>query len=124
MVTGCGYVVSFSCSPRIKLIRHIQNDIHETAKWSAPSPGGVTRLCADENDKMARDWFREQVLALGADYKVNATGTQFAKFEGEDDSIPPIAMGSHMDTVATGGKFDGPLGVSLAPTPRFHSGFD
>ena len=83
----------------------------ETAKWSAPSPGGVTRLCADDNDKKVRDWFREQVLALGADYKVNATGTQIAKFPGEDESIPPIAMGSHLDTVATGGKFDGPLGV-------------
>lgn len=29
-----------------------------------------------------------------------------------DNSIPPIAMGSHLDTVATGGRFDGPLGVS------------
>lgn len=45
--------------------------------------------------------------------QVNATGTQFGVFEGEDNSIPPIAMGSHLDTVATGGKFDGPLGVSL-----------
>ncbi|ETN45722.1 uncharacterized protein HMPREF1541_09555 [Cyphellophora europaea CBS 101466] len=87
------------------------DDIHYTAQWSAPSPGGVSRLCADENDKKARDWFKEQVLALGADYKVNATGTQFALFAGEDNSIPPIAMGSHLDTVATGGRFDGPLGV-------------
>ncbi|KAK4539199.1 hypothetical protein LTR36_001157 [Oleoguttula mirabilis] len=87
------------------------DDIHYTAQWSAPSPGGVTRLCADENDKKVRDWFRDQVLALGADYKVNATGTQIAVIEGEDDNIPPIAMGSHFDTVATGGRFDGPLGV-------------
>jgi N-carbamoyl-L-amino-acid hydrolase len=71
----------------------------------------VTRLCADENDKKARDWFRDQLLALGADYKVNATGTQFGLLPGEDMSIPPIAMGSHLDTVATGGNFDGPLGV-------------
>jgi N-carbamoyl-L-amino-acid hydrolase len=90
-----------------------REDIHYTARWSAPSPGGITRLCADENDKKVRDWFREQVLALGADYKVNATGTQFALFKGEDNSIPPIAMGSHLDSVATGGKFDGPLGVCL-----------
>ncbi|KAK4939769.1 hypothetical protein LTR10_020053 [Elasticomyces elasticus] len=63
---------------------------------------------------MVRDWFRDQVLALGADYKVNATGTQFAKIDGTDNSIPPIAMGSHFDTVATGGKFDGALGVLCA----------
>ncbi|KAL3469707.1 hypothetical protein BJX99DRAFT_264951 [Aspergillus californicus] len=87
------------------------DDIHYTAGFSAPSPGGVTRLCADENDKLVRDWFRDQILKLGAEYKVNATGSQFARFAGEDDTIPPIAIGSHLDTVATGGKFDGPLGV-------------
>ncbi|KIV89607.1 hypothetical protein PV10_06993 [Exophiala mesophila] len=106
------------------------NDIQETAKWSAPSDGGVTRLCADENDKMVRDWFKDQILSLGGSYKVwpiqigrcyvydiltrpkvNATGTQIAVFEGQDNSIPPIAMGSHLDTVVRGGKFDGILGV-------------
>ena len=38
--------------------------------------GYITRLCADANDEKERVWFREQVLALGAEYKVNATGTQ------------------------------------------------
>jgi hypothetical protein len=55
----------------VLLIRLGRNDIHYTAQWSAPSPGGVTRLCADENDKMARDWFREQTLAMGAEYQVS-----------------------------------------------------
>lgn len=92
-----------------------RNDINRTAEFSAPSPGGVTRLCADDNDKKVRDWLRDQVLALGASkYTVNATGSQFATFPGEDESLPPIAMGSHLDTVATGGRFDGPLGVWLS----------
>ena len=111
------------------------NDIQETAKWSAPSDGGVTRLSADENDKMVRDWFKDQILSLGGSYKVwpiqigrcyvydiltrpkvNATGTQIAVFEGQDNSIPPIAMGSHLDTVVKGGKFDGILGVGVSST--------
>jgi len=45
-------------------------DIFETAKWSAPSNGGLSRLCATEHDKKMRDWFRDQVVAMGADYKV------------------------------------------------------
>ncbi|KAL4917372.1 hypothetical protein BDW62DRAFT_218179 [Aspergillus aurantiobrunneus] len=101
--------VHLPCKPSVSARRWA--DIHHTAQYSAPSPGGVTRLCADKNDKLVRDWFREQILALGAEYKVNATGSQFAKFGGGDDSVPPIAMGSHLDTVATGGRFDGPLGV-------------
>lgn len=57
------------------LITHFRHDIHYTAQWSAPSPGGVTRLCADENDKKVRDWFRDQLLELGADYKVSKKTT-------------------------------------------------
>ncbi|KAI6891080.1 hypothetical protein KC318_g14073 [Hortaea werneckii] len=61
---------------------------------------------------MARDWFAEQVHSLKPrSYTVNGTGSQFVTFEGEEDSLPPIAMGSHLDSVATGGRFDGPLGV-------------
>lgn len=89
-----------------------RDTIHFTAQWSAPSPGGLTRLSGTEHDRQVRDWFKEQVIGLGAKtYTVNATGSQFATFEGEDNSIAPIAMGSHLDSVATGGRFDGPLGV-------------
>ncbi|KAK4544044.1 hypothetical protein LTR36_004542 [Oleoguttula mirabilis] len=92
------------------------HDIHHTAQWSAPNAtteaGGLSRLSGTVYDKMARDWFRDQVTALGAkDYHVNGVGAQFATFAGEKDGIPPIAMGSHLDSVATGGRFDGPLGV-------------
>lgn len=52
------------------------------------------------------------MTSLGAKtYTVNGTGSQFATFGGENDSLPPIAMGSHLDSVETGGRFDGPLGV-------------
>ena len=61
---------------------------------------------------MARDWFHAQVESMGAEsYTVNGTGSQFATFSGRNNAIAPIAMGSHLDSVATGGRFDGPLGV-------------
>jgi N-carbamoyl-L-amino-acid hydrolase len=37
-----------------------------------------------------------------------------ARREGQRNDIPPIAMGSHLDTQPTGGKFDGALGVLAA----------
>ncbi|KAH9828417.1 N-carbamoyl-L-amino-acid hydrolase, partial [Teratosphaeria destructans] len=92
------------------------HDIHHTAQWSAPnattSAGGLSRLSGTIYDKHARDWFAAQVESLGAKtYTVNSVGAQFATFSGENASLPPIAMGSHLDSVATGGRFDGPLGV-------------
>jgi len=92
------------------------SDIHYTAQWSAPNEttktGGLSRLSGTMEDKMARDWFRDQIRSLGADsYTVNGTGSQFATFSGRNNTVAPIAMGSHLDSVATGGRFDGPLGV-------------
>jgi len=91
-------------------------DIHYTAQWSAPNAttteGGLSRLSGTIEDKMARDWFHDQVRALEAkSYMVNGTGSQFATFAGRNSSLAPIAMGSHLDSVLTGGRFDGPLGV-------------
>lgn len=73
----------------------------------------MSRLSGTEYDKMAREWFRDQVTSLGAKtYTVNGTGSQFATFDfGSNNDLVPIAMGSHLDSVATGGRFDGPLGV-------------
>ncbi|KAL4813281.1 glycosyl hydrolases family 31-domain-containing protein [Aspergillus spinulosporus] len=76
-------------------------------------PGAGGPLCAVENDKLAWTWVQDQVLQLGADYKVNATGSQIVVFGGADDTVPPIAIESHLDTVVTDEKFDGPLGVGL-----------
>ena len=41
-------------------------------------------------------------------------GTMFARRPGQRTDVPPIAMGSHLDTQPTGGKFDGVLGVLAA----------
>ncbi|KAF1354588.1 hypothetical protein BDV97DRAFT_418396 [Delphinella strobiligena] len=89
-----------------------RDHIHYTAQWSGPSAGGLSRLSGTDEDRQVRDWFRQQITELGAKtYTVNATGSRFATFVGENGEIPPIAMGSHLDSVATGGRFDGPLGV-------------
>ena len=58
-----------------------------------------------------RDWFRQQCEALGCTVTVDEVGTMFARREGKDPDAAPIAMGSHLDTQPTGGKFDGALGV-------------
>jgi N-carbamoyl-L-amino-acid hydrolase len=92
------------------------SDIHYTSQWSVSNEttkaGGLSRLSGTIEDKMARNWFRDQIRSLGAEsYTVNGTGSQFATFPGRNKAIAPIAMGSHLDSVATGGRFDGPLGV-------------
>jgi len=85
--------------------------IMETAAFGATADGGVRRLTLGREDKQIRDWFRDQCEALGCTVDVDTVGNMFAHRPGRDRDALPIAIGSHLDTQPTGGKFDGILGV-------------
>jgi N-carbamoyl-L-amino-acid hydrolase len=83
----------------------------ETAKFGATPKGGIKRLTVSDEDKKVRDWFKAQCEALGLKVAVDSVGNMFALRSGRNNTLQPIAMGSHLDTQPTGGKFDGVLGV-------------
>ncbi len=90
------------------------DDLMETAKIGGTPKGGICRLTLTDLDAQVRDWFKQSVEALGCTLAVDDMGNMFARRAGRRDDLPPIAMGSHLDTQPTGGKFDGALGVLAA----------
>jgi beta-ureidopropionase / N-carbamoyl-L-amino-acid hydrolase len=91
--------------------QRLWDQIMETAQFGATPKGGIKRLTLSDDDKKVRDWFKKQCEALGCKVTVDAVGNMFALRPGRNNSLVPIAMGSHLDTQPTGGKFDGVLGV-------------
>ncbi|MDR6955350.1 N-carbamoyl-L-amino-acid hydrolase [Ancylobacter sp. 3268] len=87
------------------------SSLMETARFGGTPDGGIRRLTLTEEDRQVRDWLRAQCEALGCTVTVDALGNMFATRPGGDPDALPIAMGSHLDTQPTGGKFDGVLGV-------------
>jgi N-carbamoyl-L-amino-acid hydrolase len=85
--------------------------IMETAAFGATPKGGIKRLTLTDEDKLVRDWFKREAEALGCSVTVDEVGNMFAVRPGKRNDLPPIAIGSHLDTQPTGGKFDGVLGV-------------
>ncbi|MGJ8526285.1 N-carbamoyl-L-amino-acid hydrolase [Halomonadaceae bacterium LMG 33818] len=85
--------------------------ILETARVGGTDEGGVRRLALSQEDKTIRDWFCAECEKLGAHVEVDTLGTIFAHYPGRSSDAKPVAMGSHLDTQPTGGKFDGILGV-------------
>ena len=73
--------------------------------------GGCRRLALSEEDGRARDLFCRWAREAGCTVTVDAIGNIFARREGTERDTPPVAIGSHLDTVPTGGKFDGVYGV-------------
>ena len=71
---------------------------------------GCARLALTDEDRMGRDlvitWMRDLGLEVTIDVLGNAVGIMAGQVDG-----PPVMCGSHIDTVRTGGRYDGNLGV-------------
>lgn len=92
-------------------VQRLWNHIVETGQYGATPRGGLTRLTLSAEDVQARNWLRQRCEALGCTVNVDEMGNMFALRQGLDNSRLPIAIGSHLDTQPTGGRFDGILGV-------------
>jgi beta-ureidopropionase / N-carbamoyl-L-amino-acid hydrolase len=91
--------------------QRLWDSLMETAQFGGTPKGGIKRLTVSDDDKRVRDWFKAQCEKLGCRVEVDEVGNMFATKPGKRSDILPIALGSHLDTQPTGGKFDGVLGV-------------
>lgn len=83
----------------------------ETAAFGATPKGGLNRLALSPEDAAVRHWFVAAAKAAGCTICIDRLGNIFARRAGTDPDLAPIAIGSHLDTQPTGGRFDGILGV-------------
>jgi N-carbamoyl-L-amino-acid hydrolase len=91
--------------------QRLWDSLMDTARIGGTPKGGIKRLTLTDEDKLIRDWFKAECEALGCTVTVDEVGNMFAVRPGKRADLLPIAMGSHLDTQPTGGKFDGVLGV-------------
>lgn len=90
------------------------NSLMEMARIGATDKGGVNRLTGTDLDRQSRDLFRQWCEDAGCTVTIDALGNMFARRPGKDPDKLPIAIGSHLDSQPTGGKYDGALGVLAA----------
>lgn len=72
---------------------------------------GVNRLALTDADGEGRRRVVRWMEELGLRVTVDRIGNVWARRPGTEDSLPPVVIGSHVDSVPTGGMFDGCLGV-------------
>jgi len=72
---------------------------------------GSARLALTDADRDGRDLVVSWMRDLGLDVGVDAVGNVFATLPGSREDAAAVMTGSHIDTVRTGGRFDGVLGV-------------
>jgi N-carbamoyl-L-amino-acid hydrolase len=90
-----------------RLLRHLA-ELGEIG--AIPGTTGCARLALTDEDKAGRDLVLTWMRDLGLDIRIDGIGNVMATMPGET-GLAPVMTGSHIDTVATGGKYDGNLGV-------------
>src|SRR5262249_25493966 len=73
--------------------------------------GGLRRLALTDEDRRVRDLFGRWARETGYGVDIDQLGNMFVRRAGSDPALPPVLVGSHLDTQAKGGRFDGVLGV-------------
>lgn len=91
----------------------LKKNLELFSEIGATENNGVTRLALSEEDIIARDKFKDICEQLGMVVTVDDMGTMYATLPSKTDNLP-IVMGSHLDSVIKGGRYDGVLGVLTA----------
>lgn len=72
--------------------------------------GGINRVAYSEADLAGRAFTLDLFRQAGLAPSIDAAGNIAGRLAGSDASLPPIVIGSHVDSVTDGGNFDGPVG--------------
>lgn len=91
--------------------QRLWDSLHEMAGHGARDDGGVNRLTFTAADSAARAQLREWAEAAGCTLTLDRLGSMILTYPGADNALAPVAIGSHLDSVPTGGKYDGAYGV-------------
>ncbi|KAA0955520.1 Zn-dependent hydrolase [Sporosarcina sp. ANT_H38] len=75
---------------------------------------GITRIAYSNEEQTCTHAFMRMCKAENLEIRMDSCGNVIARRQGKIEGLPPVAMGSHLDTVYQGGKYDGVLGVTAA----------
>lgn len=99
-------------SPEARMsVDRFWSTIEASAEIGKGRPGGLSRLTLSDSDREMRDLFCDWCREAGLTVEIDELGSIFARRDGTDNDLPPILIGSHLDTQINGGRFDGIAGV-------------
>ncbi|RUX94000.1 Zn-dependent hydrolase, partial [Mesorhizobium sp. M2A.F.Ca.ET.040.01.1.1] len=90
---------------------HLAGRILETLAEATTDAPGITRIAYGPGERFAHNLVREEAQKLGAVARTDAAGNLYLTLSGRDPDLPALVVGSHLDSVAHGGNFDGAAGV-------------
>lgn len=92
----------------------LERSLEELAGFGQNGQGGMDRTTFTPAELEARAWLRKMLENEQLSVRIDGAANIWGRRSGEEQELPAIACGSHIDTVPNGGKYDGALGVLMA----------
>ena len=94
--------------------RRLLRDLNAVSRIGIGDHGSVTRLVFSIKELRSRQFLIHQMRQIGLQIHIDQIGNIFGRLDGSNPKAPALLVGSHLDTVLHGGKFDGTMGVIAA----------
>jgi N-carbamoyl-L-amino-acid hydrolase len=88
----------------------INKHLAELSAFGRNDYGGVSRVAYSDFDKQGREWAMGVMREAGLSVSIDAAGNIFGRRAGSNPALKPIVFGSHIDSVPSGGNYDGDVG--------------
>ncbi len=88
----------------------VLDHLERLGEYGRNPEGGVSRVAYSEADRQGRQFVIGLMRAAALEVKIDLAGNLIGQRLGGDPNLPPLAFGSHIDSVPNGGNYDGPLG--------------
>jgi beta-ureidopropionase / N-carbamoyl-L-amino-acid hydrolase len=100
----------------------LQEHIAGLSRFGANPEGGVSRVAFSDADVAGRAYVTKLMQDAGLKVRVDTAGNLIGRREGSDPKLPAIVLGSHTDSVPSGGNYDGDVGVlgAIEVAQRLH----
>lgn len=95
----------------VRADRDYAESIFAELRAGSVSGTGVTRDAYGKGEKFAHDLVIRHASNQNLEIKRDAACNTYVTLPGRDRSLPAVIVGSHLDSVANGGNFDGAAGV-------------
>ena len=93
--------------------QRLAEDLAQLATCSDPGEG-INRIAFGDANWQARDYIIRRMEEAGLAVRSDAFGNLYGRKEGSEPDAPAVLFGSHIDSVPSGGNFDGAVGVLAA----------
>src|SRR5215470_12539311 len=89
-----------------RIMQHLQ----ALAEFGRNPQGGVSRVAYTEADRQGREYAARLMREAGLEVVIDPAGNIVGSRAGNDPSLKPLLIGSHIDSVPEGGNYDGDVG--------------